>query len=83
LQNVELSAIVMEIVGRRGEDEEPETIPQAILIAMEPQDALTLKHLVDMGAIIDLALRAPTWEEPFETEMVNMDYLLDRFDIRP
>jgi len=81
LQNVELSAIVVSMVETR----EGELVPgekQAILIAMEPQDALVLKHLIDAGAIIDLALRAPTREEPFETEMVNLEYIMDRFELR-
>ncbi len=82
LQNVELSAIVVSIITTR-EGEEKEGGPEAILIALKPQDALVLKHLIDTGAIIDLALRAPTQEELFETEMVNMDYILDRFEIRP
>ena len=82
LQNVELSAMVVSMVETR----EGELVPgaaKAILIAMDPQDALVLKHLIDAGAIIDLALRAPTREEPFETEMVNLDYILDRFTLRP
>jgi len=82
LQNVELSAIVVSMVTTR-EGEEVPGEAEAILIAMDPQDALVLKHLIDAGAIIDLALRAPTREEPFETEMVNLDYILDRFLLRP
>ena len=82
LQNVELSAIVVSMVRNKEGEEVPDE-PKAILIALKPQDALVLKHLIDADAIIDLALRAPTREEPFETEMVNPDYILDRFKLRP
>jgi len=82
LQNVEVSAIVVSMIRTQKGEEVPGE-PNAILIALKPQDALILKHLIDAGAIIDLALRAPTREEPFETEMVNLDYISDRFELRP
>ncbi len=55
--------------------------PQAILLALSPQDALVLKYLIDAGGALDLVLRAPGMERPFDTDPVDVDYLIDRYDI--
>jgi pilus assembly protein CpaB len=55
--------------------------PQAILFTLSPQDALVLKFVKDTGAIQDIALRAPGAEQPFETEPVDVDYILRRYRI--
>ncbi|HID86075.1 MAG TPA: Flp pilus assembly protein CpaB [Anaerolineae bacterium] len=78
LQNLEIAALVMPPDMEIGE----RTRPDAILLALDPQDALVLKHLIDAGGIIDIVLRAPTDEQLFETLPVNMDYLIDRYRIR-
>jgi len=85
LQGTEISAIVMppETEARGGSNarvKEP-VRPQAILLALDPQDALVLKHLKDAGGIFDLVLRAPTNEQLFETEPVDIDYLRDRYEL--
>lgn len=56
--------------------------PLAIVIALDPQDALVLKHLRDMGGTVDIVLRAPEVEERFETQPVHSNYILDRYTIR-
>jgi Flp pilus assembly protein CpaB len=59
---------------------EPESgVRQALLVAVDPQDALILKHLVDRGAMIDVALRAPSNDQLFDTQPVDSDYLYDRY----
>lgn len=55
--------------------------PQALLIALDPQDALVLKHIKDIGGIIDIVLRAPTATVRFELSPVMADYLRDRFEL--
>jgi hypothetical protein len=40
----------------------------AILLAIDPQDALVLKHLKDAGGVFDIVLRAPN--QLFELEPV-------------
>ncbi|GAB4557702.1 MAG: hypothetical protein Kow0047_02230 [Anaerolineae bacterium] len=50
-----------------------------LLFAVSAQDALTLKFLKDSGAIMDVALRAPTGELLLETEPVDLMYLADRY----
>jgi len=83
LQNLEITAIVMspekQASGIRGGEK---ARPQALLLALEPQDALVLKHLIDAGGIADVVLRAPTDQQLFETRPVNIDYLIDRYQIR-
>ena len=55
--------------------------PQALLIALDPQDALVLKHIKDAGGVIDIVLRAPTATVRFELNPVMADYLRDRFEL--
>jgi hypothetical protein len=53
----------------------------ALLLALDPQDALILKHLKDTGAIFDLVLRSPTSNLVFELEPVTPEYLVDLFGL--
>ena len=53
----------------------------ALLLALDPQDALVLKHLKDTDAIFDFVLRSPTSNVLFELEPVTEDYLIDRFGL--
>ena len=53
----------------------------ALLLALDPQDALVLKHLKDTGAIFDLVLRSPTSNLVFELDPVTPEYLVDLFGL--
>ena len=53
----------------------------AVLFSLAPQDALVLKYVMDAGATQALVLRAPGADTPFETEPVNIDYLINRYDL--
>ncbi len=79
LQNLEIAWIVQPPA-------DPETgkaaAPLAIVFALNPQDALVLKHLQDMGGNVDIVIRAPEANEFFETRPVHLDYILDRYGIR-
>jgi len=55
------------------------TQPVALLLAMDPQDALVLKNLKDVGATFDLVLRSPTSTELFDTVPVTDEYLIERY----
>lgn len=66
---------------------QPQPTPQpsevkvrAYLLALTPQDALTLKHLKDNGATFDFVLRAPTSNQLFELQTITTDYLIDRYE---
>lgn len=53
----------------------------ALLLAMDPQDALVLKHLKDTGAIFDFVLRSPTSNIIFDLEPVTSEYLIDLYGL--
>lgn len=68
--------------GDRDQEEVSVSIPQALLVALDPQDALILKHLLDRGdTMIDIVLRAPTNDQLFDTQSVDRDYLYDRYKL--
>ncbi len=69
IQNVVLAQIM------RGGEEGGAT---AYLLTVSPQDALLLKYVKDIGATRDLVLRAPGVEVDFQTDPVDLDYLINR-----
>jgi pilus assembly protein CpaB len=59
----------------------PDEAGQSVLLAIDLQDAMTVRHILDVGGSIDLALR-PTGDESLpDTEVVDQRYLADRFNI--
>jgi Flp pilus assembly protein CpaB len=75
LQNITLAAVV-----RARNDEGQETgAPQGLLLAVSPQNALVLKYMKDVGATVDLVLRAPGAEGQFPVEPVDLDYILNGY----
>jgi Flp pilus assembly protein CpaB len=76
--------------GTEGEEESSQQIQErrpssinvrAYLLALHPQDALVLKHLLDLGAQFDMVLRAPDNDTIFDLVPVVPDYITDRFDL--
>lgn len=67
LQNIELTQII------RGE----EGATTAYLLTVNPQDALLLKYIKDIGPVRDLVLRAPGVEVDFATDPVDLDYVIN------
>ncbi len=55
--------------------------PQAVLVALSPQDALVLKHIKDAGGIVDIVLRAPTSVQIYGLSPVMSEYLKDRYEL--
>jgi Flp pilus assembly protein CpaB len=54
---------------------------QAYLLILNPQDALVLKHLIDIGGKFDLVLRAPSSDQLFDLQPVMSEYLIDRYQL--
>jgi len=90
LQNQEISAIVLPGFRSKAVEGAEEVIGtelageldgKVILLAVDPQDALVLKHLKDAGGIVDFVLRAPTNEKLLRTQPVTEDFLTDRYQI--
>jgi len=55
--------------------------PEAVMLALAPQDALVIKHLKDAGGMIDIVLRAPTSSQAFDMQPVSPEYLKDRYGL--
>jgi len=76
LQNGTISAIVAEDIEVSGFG-----TAQALMIAVDPQDALILKYVLDADGIMDVVLRAPGADQSFDIEAVDMDYLINRYQL--
>jgi len=77
LQNVNVAAVVG---GQRREDGTT-TALEALLLTVGPQDALLIKYALDAGGTVDIVLRAPGMESPFDVDPVDMNYLVERLGI--
>ena len=82
LQNLEIAAVVQARDLKTKTEAGVAAQPLAIVFALDPQDALVLKYLRDMGGMVDIVLRAPEVKERFSVQPVHMDYLSDRYQIR-
>ena len=93
LQNLEVHAIILPVTIE--EDEAAATARnadggvfrtadeqgQSILLAVDPQDALAIRHILDVKGAIDLALRAPNDESVIDTVAVDMFWLAEKYQI--
>lgn len=80
LQNLEVKGLLR----RQAPTEDSTAIlgPDAVLLAVSAQDALVLKHLIDIGAPMDFFLRAPGNESLAPVIPVDSQYLVDRFQLQ-
>jgi len=93
LQKVEVTALVLEVIEEQTTatplqgEEAQETAPRssgrirAYLFALNPQDALILKHLKDTDAKFDIVLRAPTSTVQFELTPVTEEYIIEFYGL--
>lgn len=56
-------------------------VPDAVVVALSPQQLLFLKYAVESTADIDLALRGVNDGQLYEIEGVDLTYLLERYNI--
>ena len=54
----------------------------AVILLLEPQDALIVKYAKDSGGVVDLALRAPEDTAPVTTDPVTIDRLFEQFNFQ-
>ena len=78
LQNVTIAALVGGQTTTGGASQGP---PEALLLTIAPQDALVLKYMKDAGGVMDIALRAPGDTGPYETNPVDVDFMINRYQI--
>ena len=87
LQNLEVLRIIQEPEvevdqqSRTGEEEAPLVARQALILKVDPQDAVLLKYFRDSTGKIDLALRSPDNGTLFDVDPVNINYLIRRYGI--
>ncbi|MCL7454461.1 MAG: Flp pilus assembly protein CpaB [Anaerolineae bacterium] len=85
LQNLEVLEILREPQSPQEAEaaEEGQAAPRrtALLLKVDPQDAVVLKYLRDSVATIDLALRKADNEALFNVQPVNINYLMLRYGI--
>lgn len=77
LQNLEIKGLMSRAVAREG----IVPVPDAILLSVDPQEALILKYLLDSGAPMDLLLRAPGNNALMTVSPVDEQYLIDYFQL--
>lgn len=75
MQNVTIAQVVRQL----DEEGQPTGAPRGLLLTVAPQDALVLKYMKDIGATIDLVLRAPDVEGEFTVEPVDLDYIINGY----
>lgn len=93
-QRVDVTALVVDIIegeggggtdllpGQTAEgDPQQEVNIRSYLLALDPQNALILKHLTDTGANFDIALRAPTSTIPFELTPVTEEFIVEFYGL--
>ena len=84
LENVTVAALVGSQTASEKSKEGTDAAagqPEAILLTINPQDALAVKYMIDAGGTFDLVLRAPGVDRLFETDPVDVDYLINRYKI--
>jgi Flp pilus assembly protein CpaB len=86
LQNLEVLQVIEEpapqVESQQQQQQQPSGPQRALVLKIDPQDAVVLKYLLDSTGKIDLALRSPTNNTLFDVEPVNINYLVLRYGIR-
>ena len=67
--------------ARQQQNQPPEPPRRALILKIDPQDAVVLKYLLNSVGSIDLALRSPTNRTLFDVQPVNINYLVLRYGI--
>jgi len=78
LQNIQIKGLASFSLGQEGA---AVAAPDAVLLAVSPQDALVLKYLMDTGADMEMFLRAPGNDTLSPMLPVDQEYLINRFQL--
>jgi pilus assembly protein CpaB len=79
-QKISVTALVVNVVETDANGN-PKTQISSYLLALDPQDALVLKHLKDQGATFDVVLRAPTSKTQFDLTPVTEEYITELYGL--
>lgn len=85
-QKISITAMVLKVVTQQNSNSnnqpaEVQTSISSYLLALNPQDALVLKHLKDIGAIFDIVIRNPTSTAQFELTPVTEEYIVELYGL--
>jgi Flp pilus assembly protein CpaB len=78
LQNVSVVKTLQQASGKEGQ---PDTI-LGLIVALDPQDAVTLKYFVDAGANVSIGLRPAKLTTIFDLVPETINYIADKFGIK-
>ncbi len=96
MQKISVTAMVLEVIEEEEAGTSSNLVPgqtnsetivkpkariRAYLLALNPQDALILKHLKDTNAIFDIVLRAPTSTVQFDLTPVTEEYIIEFYGL--
>jgi Flp pilus assembly protein CpaB len=93
MQKISITAMVLDVIQGEGETATPlgggnqedgassNASIKAYLLALDPQSALILKHLKDIGAIFDFVLRSPTSTVDHELTPVSEEYIIELYGL--
>lgn len=91
LQDVEVAAVGQEIDQQSGTTGSSATsvgsgagsnAKGAVILLVDPQDALVIKYAKDSGGVVDLALVSPNDTQQVKTDPVTIDQLFSRFNFK-
>jgi pilus assembly protein CpaB len=86
-QRLGISAIIIDILQDPDAEAPPENpnrnqiVVQAYLIALNPQDALVVKYLKDIGGIFEFVIRAPTSTGQFDLTPVTSEFIKELYGL--
>lgn len=90
MQNLSITALILEVIqgdsdpallGTGGGTTTTAPDIRAYLLALNPQDALILKHLKDTDATFDFVLRSPTSNIHFDLTPVTEEYIIEFYGL--
>lgn len=81
-QKVSVTALVLNTVNNQNGSDSGKPSTASYLLALKPQDALVLKHLIDQGAKFDIVLRAPTSTAQFDLTPVTDEYITELYGLQ-
>lgn len=83
LQNLPVVKTLEEVVQQQGNNQAPQRGKiTGLVVAVDPQDAVTLKYFVDSGANVSIAVRPLKLTSIFQVIPVTLNYLADKFGIK-
>jgi Flp pilus assembly protein CpaB len=82
LQDIPVVKTLEEAVQQQSNTNQPQRGKiTGLVVAVEPQDAVTLKYFVDSGANVSIGVRPPKLTSIFQVIPATLNYLADRFGI--